>query len=300
MTRNRLVAAVISIMLMMTVIAGCSNSDSNDTTTTVDSAPGAIAPDPAAVALLPADIKDSGVLEIGIELSYPPDEYKDPEGNPTGWGVELVTAIAEKLGLTPNFRESQFDNIIPSVKGGTYDVGWASFTDTKERQNSVDFVDYYTAGGQWASQTGNPVDPNNACGLTVAVGTGTYQETDEIPARSEACVAEGKEPINKLKLDTQGDITTAVVLGRADAMTADSPVTQYAVSQTDGKLALAGEIFDAAPFGAAINKDAGTLKDAIAAALQSLIDDGTYMEILQKWGVESGAVDSVVINGGTS
>jgi polar amino acid transport system substrate-binding protein len=290
MFRKRISILVLGVILMM-IAAACSNGSSDDTAASEDT--GVV--DEAAVALLPADIKDAGVLEIGINLTYAPDEYKDPDGNPTGWGVDLVTALAHRLGLKTNFHESQFDNIIPSVKGGTHDIGWASFTDTFERQESVDFVDYYVAGGQWAYQPGNPVDPDDACGLTIAVGTGTWQETDELPAKSDACVAAGKDPINILKLDTQPDITTAVVLGRADAFSADSPVTQYAVSLTEGKLA-AGEIFDSAPFGVAIGKDAGTLKDAVAKALQSMIDDGTYLEILTEWGVESGAIDTVTIN----
>jgi polar amino acid transport system substrate-binding protein len=254
-------------------------------------------PNAAAIALLPAAVRDSGTLVVGTNLTYSPDEFKDPNGAPTGWGIELVTALAARLGLTADLRDAQFDNIIPGVKGGKYNVGWASFTDTAERQGSVDFVDYFSAGIQWASQAGKTIDPSDACGLKVAVGTGTWQETDELPAKSEACVAAGKPAIEVLKLDTQGDITNAVVLGRADAMTADSPVTQYAVSQTGGKLMLAGPISDAAPFGIALPKD-GSMTKAVQAALQSMIDDGTYLEILTRWGVEDGAITTAAINGG--
>ena len=259
-------------------------------------APAAVT-DAAAIALLPAAVRDSGKLVIGTNLTYSPDEFKDPNGEPTGWGIELVTALAARLGLTADLRDAQFDNIIPGVKGGKYYVGWASFTDTAERQESVDFVDYFSAGIQWASQAGKTVNPDDACGLKVAVGTGTWQETDELPAKNEACLAAGKPAIEVLKLDTQGDITNAVVLGRADAMTADSPVTQYAVSQTDGKLMLAGPISEAAPFGVALPKD-GSMTKAVQAALQSMMDDGTYLEILTRWGVEDGAITTATINGG--
>ncbi|MDL9981265.1 ABC transporter substrate-binding protein [Microbacterium candidum] len=253
--------------------------------------------DSKAQALLPAAIRSAGTLEIGTNLTYAPDEFKDPNGAPTGWGIALATAISEKLGLKPNFHDSQFDNILPGLQGGKYDIGWASFTDNQEREKVVDFVDYYTAGVQWASLKGKNIDPMNACGLTVAVGTGTYQETDEIPAKSAACVAAGKAAINKLKLDTQTDITNAVVLGRADAMSADSPVTQYAVKQTGDKLQLTGSIMESAPFGAAVAKSNSSLRDAVAAATQSLIDDGTYAQILDEWGVQAGAVKKVMVNG---
>ena len=252
--------------------------------------------DAAAIALLPAAVRDSGKLIVGTNLTYSPDEFKDPNGAPTGWGIELVQALAARLGLEADLRDAQFDNIIPGVKGGKYNIGWASFTDTKERQASVQFVDYFSAGVLWATQAGKTVDPNNACGLKVAVGTGTWQETDELPAKSKACTDAGKPAIEVLKLDTQGDITNAVILGRADAFTADSPVTQYAISKTGGKLVPAGEVSDAAPFGVAVPKD-GSMTGAIQAAMQSLMDDGTYLDILTRWGVQDGAIDTATIDG---
>jgi polar amino acid transport system substrate-binding protein len=292
--------AAVSATLLL-VVAACGGGASNPPATapSTTDAPAEGVTDAAAIALLPAAVRDSGKLIVGTNLTYSPDEFKDPSGAPTGWGIELVQALAARLGLEADLRDAQFDNIIPGVKGGKYNVGWASFTDTVERQASVDFVDYFSAGIQWASQAGTTVDPDNACGLTVAVGTGTWQETDELPAKSKACTDAGKPPIEVLKLDTQGDITNAVVLGRADAMTADSPVTQYAVSQTDGKLVLAGSISEAAPFGVALPKD-GSMTPAIQAAMQSLMDDGTYLEILTKWGVEDGAITTATVNGGTN
>ena len=300
--RHGLLAAVaVSAALLVSLTACGSGSASPSSTSPASSTNPSSAPadktDAAAIALLPAAVRDSGKLVVGTNLTYSPDEFKDPDGAPTGWGIDLVKALAARLGLSADLRDAQFDNIIPGVKGGKYNVGWASFTDTVERQGSVDFVDYFSAGIQWASQAGKTVDPDNACGLTVAVGTGTWQETDELPAKTKACVDAGKPAIEVLKLDTQGDITNAVVLGRADAMTADSPVTQYAVSQTGGKLALAGPISEAAPFGVALPKD-GSMTKAIQAAMQSLIDDGTYLEILTKWGVEDGAITTATVNGG--
>ncbi len=101
----------------------------------------------------------------------------------------------------------------------------SSFTDNKEREKTVDFVDYFSAGIQWASPAGKTVDPDNACGLKVAVQTTTTEDTDDVPAKSKACTAAGKTAINKLKFDSQDDATNAVVLGQADACRADSPIT---------------------------------------------------------------------------
>ena len=88
-----------------------------------------------------------------------------------------MNAIASTLGLTPDYREADFDKIIPSIQGGTFNVGMSSFTDTKEREQKVDFVTYFSAGSLWAQRPGKPVDPENACGKKVAVQTTTIQES---------------------------------------------------------------------------------------------------------------------------
>ncbi len=251
--------------------------------------------DAAAVALLPKKIKDSGKLIIGIDPTYAPNESKDDAGNPVGWDVELANAMVAKLGLKAEYQISGFDKIIPSITGGTYDVGVSSFTDNTEREKVVDFVNYFTAGVQWAQPIGKNVDPKNACGLTVSVQATTFEETDELPAASKACTDAGKAPITILKFDKQDDATTAVADGRANAMSADSPITLYAISQLKDKIAPAGPAFDSAPYGIAINKGSQLTK-AIQKALQSMVEDGSYTKILTKWGVESGALDQITIN----
>ena len=255
-----------------------------------------VAVDEAAVALLPADVKAAGVLVVGIDVNYAPNEFKDDAGDPIGWAVDLGDAMAAKLGLTMDYRPSGFDKIIPSVTGGTFDIGYSSFTDNVEREKSVDFVNYYNAGIQWAQAVGGNVDPANACGLTVSVQRTTYEETDELPAKSAECEAAGNEPIAILAFETQDEATSALALGRADAMSADSPITLYAVSQLKDQIEVAGEAFDVAPYGIAISKDATDLGKALQAALQSLVDDGSYQTILDDWGVASGGIETITIN----
>ena len=284
-------AAVTALLL-----TGCVDNSTPATNGSTDGSSAAtIEMDDAAAALLPAEVADSGTLMIGTDPTYAPNEFKDEAGEPIGWGIELAEGIAAKLGLTPEFQVSKFDNIIPSVTGEKVNIGMSSFTDTVERQKQVDFVNYYTAGIQWASAAGNDVDPDDACGLKVAVQATTYEDTDEVPAKSEACVAAGKPAIEKLQYDTQDAATNAVVLGQADALSADSPVTLYAIAQTGGKLQPAGDTFDVAPYGVAVGKDSG-LVEAIQAALQSMVDDGSYGKILDDWGVADGGIDEITIN----
>jgi polar amino acid transport system substrate-binding protein len=275
-------------------LTGCVNDEGG----TADSgAVAGIQPDEAAVALLPAEVKDSGVLTIGSDLAYPPNEYLDTNGDPTGWGVELANAVSAKLGLEPEWEQLAFESILPRIEEGGLNMGSSSFTDNAERQQAVDFVNFLNAGSQWAAAAGSDVDPDNSCGLTIAVQTGTVQHTDELPARDAECKASGKAGITILPFDDQPDVTEAVVQGRADAFTADSPVTGDAVTKREGELQLVGDLFDAAPYGFATQKGSDMTK-AVQAALQSLMDDGTYLEILTAAGIESGALTEATINAG--
>ncbi|POH67031.1 ABC transporter substrate-binding protein [Cryobacterium zongtaii] len=283
-------AAVAALML-----TGCVDNSTPAESGSPEGSAAAITKDDAAAALVPAAVADRGTLLIGTEPTYAPNEFKNEAGDPIGWDIELAAGIAAKLGLTPTFQVAKFDNIIPSVAGAKADIGASSFTYTPERAEQVDFVNYYNAGIQWASATGTDVDPDNACGLKVAVQTATFEDTDEVPAKSEACVAAGKPPIDKLKFDTQADVANAVVLGQADALSADSPVSLYAIAQTGDKLQPAGDTFDEAPYGMVVAKGS-ELTAAVQAALQSMVDDGSYTAILDAWGVTDGGVDEITIN----
>ena len=245
---------------------------------------------------VPEDIKSTGKLVVGVNIPYTPNEFKDPSGKIVGFDVDLMNAIAATLGLTAEYREADFAKIIPSIQGGTFNVGMSSFTDTKEREETVDFVTYFSAGIAVGAAPGAPVDPNNACGKKVAVQATTTQETEELPAKSKACTDAGKPPIEIVPFDGQDAATNAVVLGQADAMSADSPVTSYAIKQSNGKLEAAGEIFDSAPYGWPVRKDSA-LAQSLVQALEHLIETGEYKEIATNWGVENGMIDKPVING---
>ena len=250
-------------------------------------------------ATLPADIRDSGKLVVGVNIPYAPNEFKDANGKIVGFDVDLMNAVASTLGLTPDYREADFAKIIPSIQQGTYNVGMSSFTDTKEREKSVDFVDYFSAGIQWAQKPGAGIDPTKACGKKVAVQATTTEETDELPAKSKKCVDAGKPEIQIVKFDSQDAATNAVILGQVDAMSADSPVTAYAIKQANGKLEAAGEVFEAAPYGWPVKKESA-LGQSMLKALEHLISTGDYKTIATNWGVQTGMIEKPVINGATS
>src|SRR5690349_19783690 len=280
------------------VLSGCSSKSEEAGPTTAPSTVNAEKVD-AIANTVPEAIKSSGKLIVGVNIPYAPNEFKDPSGKIVGFDVDLMNAIAATLGLKAEYREADFAKIIPSIQGGTFNVGMSSFTDTKEREQSVDFVTYFSAGTQWAQRPDNPIDPNDACGKRVAVQATPFQETDELPAKSKACTDAGKPAIAITPFDGQDAATNAVVLGQADAMSADSPVTAYAIKQSNGKLEAAGEIFDAAPYGWPVAKGSA-LAQSLQQALEHLIENGEYERISTDWGVEAGMIDKPVINGAIS
>jgi len=289
------------LLVLVFAVTGCVDNEARESANQVTPIDVAVSKVPDIAALVPPEIARTGRLVVGVNVPYQPNEYKDATGKIVGYDVDLMNAVAKVLGLTPVYKESQFDTIIPSVQAGTYQVGMSSFTDTLEREKQVDFVTYYSAGVQWAQAADNDddIDPDNACGLRVAVQTTTYEDTDEIPAKSEACVAAGKPAIDKVKFDSQDEAVNALILGRVDAMSADSPVTAYAIKRTEGRLKPAGPVFDSAPYGWAVRKGS-SLALAMQRAVQYLMDNGQYEEIAANWGLEEGAIDVSEINGAVS
>jgi polar amino acid transport system substrate-binding protein len=243
-----------------------------------------------------------GTITVASDATYAPNEFIGADGTTIeGMDIDLGNAIAKELGLTFKFVNAPFDSIIPAMQAGKYQLGISSFTDSKAREKVVDFVTYFTAGTSWVTQVGNPknVSITNACGLPIAVETGTT-EVQDIQQRSQACTSAGKAAIQIDQYQTQTDANTAVVTGKDVAMLADSPVAGYAVTQSAGKLALLGSSYGNAPYGIAVAKGQGTFKNAILAAIKALMANGQYTQILSKWGVQSGAISNPVINGATS
>ncbi|KKO78804.1 ABC transporter substrate-binding protein [Corynebacterium minutissimum] len=234
-----------------------------------------------------------GVLTVGTNPPFAPFEFKDSDGSIIGLEMDLANAVAQVLGLEFQPVEQDFSMILPAVQAGQIDLGGSGFTDTDERRENFDFVDILYAGIQWAKLTDGPneVDPSNPCGLTVAVQRTTVSETDDLRPKQEACDGD----LTILPYDTSDNAALAVLMGRADALSADSPVSAWAVNRSDGRMSMVGEMFDAAPYGFAVPKDSD-LGPAVAAALQHLIDTGAYAEILNKWGVDEGLVEHAMIN----
>jgi polar amino acid transport system substrate-binding protein len=290
-----LVAAVSAGLLLL---AGCAGS--------VDNGVDQSKVDKAAQALLPAEYLENGI-DVASDIPYEPFEFEDENGNLTGIDVELGALIGEKLGTELRFNDAVFDTIIASLEAGTNDIIISSMSDTVERQAKVDFVDYNVGGSQMIVLKGNPEGITGAadlCGKTVIVQNGTIQ-IDLVAGMSDDCVAAGNGEITITQLPDAPSMQNALRAKQGDAVMLDSLVAQDSAAKAgDGEYFEVvtdpeNPVYDAGLVGIAILKKHTELRDAIQAALQSLIDDGQYAALLEKWGMSANGVTSATINGTT-
>ncbi|MFM7029642.1 MAG: ABC transporter substrate-binding protein [Micrococcales bacterium] len=285
------------------LIAGCSSNTAS--TPTPSETQAGIKVDAAAAALLPASYKTKGI-NAGSDIPYAPMEMFDANNNPIGFDVDLINAIGAKLGVKVTVEKQSFDTLIPSLQSGTHDVAMSSMSDTIERQAKLDFVDYFNGGASLMVAKGNPkmvTSLDSLCGETVAAEKATW-EVDLLNTQSKTCTDAGKKAINIQALPGDTDAQNAVRSGNAVAYLADSQLAAYNV-----KVAGNGSYFDlvidpknpngyeSGLIGVGVLKANSGLTKAIQAALQSLMDDGTYDSLLNKWNLDSFKVGSATING---
>jgi len=298
-------AAILAAGALAAAVVGCGSSNNSSSGSSGSSGSSSTpASTPAgggtAASKVPAAIKSKGTLTVAADATYAPDEFIGKDGKTViGMDADMAKAIGKELGLKVNVVNASFDGIIPGLASGKYDLGMSSFTDTKEREQTVDFVTYFSAGTSFYTKaSGGPAitDLASLCGHNVAVEKGTTQQTDA-EAQAKKCPS-GKK-LNVLVFPDQNGANLALSSGRADVGMADSPVAAYQVKQSNGQFKLVGTPYGTAPYGIAIPKDSG-MTEAVLAAVKAIMADGTYKQILDTWGLSSGAISDPVINGATS
>jgi polar amino acid transport system substrate-binding protein len=300
---SKLVARIGVPALTVLVLAGCGSSSGTSSTATTASTAGAATGANAAIAAeVPAAIKAKGTLNVATEAQYAPNEFIAPDGHTViGMDADLMHALGAVMGLKVDMINSNFETIIPGLAAGRYDIGASSFTDTKEREKTVDFVDYFSAGISFYAKSG--VNPGvnvvgDLCGKSVAVEKGTVEQ-EEAEAQDKRCGKEGKKSVTVLIFAGQNAVNLAVSGGRAEVGMADSPVVAYQIKLSDGAFKLIGKSYEFAPYGLAVPKTSGMTKPLLA-ALKLIIANGTYHTILAKWGLLEGAITTPQINGAIS
>lgn len=288
--RKHLVIAVAAICALS---AGCGRSNSG-TAAHVD----ASSAGKSAKELVPDQVRQSGELRMATSEGYPPMEmYKPGTQELTGVDIDLAAAVAGRLGLKVKTTNAAFDGLIPGLQGGRWDIAMSSLSDTEQRRKAVDFVDYFNAGGSIMVKKGNPEGIKtleDLCGKKVVLAKGS-SNLDIGLRQNEKCA-------QKMQIMQSEDAPTGLLTidsGRSVATIVDSPVG-YMYAKETGKYDVLPEQYDAGPWGIAIDKRNPALRDAVAKALQELVDSGEYKKILDKYGTAANAVPKVTINTGAS
>ncbi|MGI8847060.1 MAG: ABC transporter substrate-binding protein [Candidatus Dormibacteria bacterium] len=297
---SRQIARLGAALTIVTLgLAGCGSSGGSSSSAASSSSGGKITANKVDTIAneVPAAVKTKGTLTIATDASYAPNEFVGPDGTTiVGMDPDLAAAIGAVTGLKVSVTNVKFDNILPGIQGGKYDLGMSSFNDNKEREQVVDFVTYFSAGTSFFIKKGGPsiTKLDDLCGHKVSVETGTIQETDA-NAQKAKCSGAGKPDVTVSSFPDQSGANLALQSGRVEVSMADSPVAAYQVQQSNGQFQTSGEPYGTGPYGIALPKNNGMGK-AILDAIKELMSDGVYANILSKWGVSSGAINNPGIN----
>jgi polar amino acid transport system substrate-binding protein len=293
-------------LLAAVSLTGCASSNDDATLPEASgpaSAGAASAPsgaDGQAKGLVPESIRKAGVIRAATDGTYPPNEFTGADGKTLmGFDIDLGNAIAQRLDLKIEFANAKFDTILTGIQGNRYDLALSSFTDNKERQAKVDFVDYFTAGTSILVKKGNPEKISkleDLCGKKIALESGTVQVDI---AKGAKCPA-GKE-IQIAALPDDAAARLQVKTGRAVADMNDFPVAAYTAKTAGGgnDFEVVGTQYETAPYGIAISKELSGLRDAIQGVLKAMVADGSYDAILKKWDIDQGALKDITVNSGS-
>lgn len=298
--RGMLIAGLIAGAALSVAACGSSSSDENAST-------GAGKPGSSAIAV-PENIKSSGVINVAALDNYPPYSHRDDSDGWAGLDVELVQAVANKIGVRPEFNNAQFDSMIPSVANGRNDLMVMGVADTGVRRKVVSIIDTLKADLSVVTLKGNPfgVQVNDLCGRTVAATVGSVQQS-VLAAMAKSCVRAGKPNLHLLTFPDYSQQYLAVRTRRAQAVALDPAFAAYITKKTPTLVVLP----DALPVdtpglpaenrykysGWVVAKDNQALRSALVQAINALIDNGTWGKIMAKYDLADQALDQPLVNG---
>jgi polar amino acid transport system substrate-binding protein len=245
----------------------------------------------AARSALPDSIKSSGTLKVATSLQWPPFAYKNDKGEMEGIDIDLVRLLGEKLGLKVEIEDVKFPSIVPGVSNGRYNIGVNQIGITQERAKVADFVPYLTSGFSLLVRKGTTgIDVNDLCGRTLALtqGSGQIPVAEKLSAQ---CVQDGKKEISFLFFPNSADTYLALSNGRGDGFLVGKPAGVY-IARGNPRLEITTSVLKDSQTisGIVIAKGNTALQTALMRALEDAVADGSYLKILEQYGVPDAAL----------
>ena len=251
-------------------------------------------PQPDLVKLLPPGAK---TFTLAVALGSPPDDFRDAKGEVAGWEIDIMRGATQALGLTLDIRPTTFDTLIPGLQAKRFDGATGQLGISDAREKVVDMVGTLTGNELFAALADSTLKIEtlaDLCGVTVGTTRGS-REMVFAAEQSPKCEAAGKKPINALAFNDGNGAAEALMSRRADLFWLGSTAISYFVAQSHGRAKVVGAYTDPSYIGVALPKGSD-LAAPLQAAIQHLIDDGTYGKIVAKWGLADNAIKQAPLN----
>jgi ABC-type amino acid transport substrate-binding protein len=256
-SRISILIAVLAVSAVAVFAAGCGSSSSSNNSSESTASSGGGEP-----------------LTVGSDIPYPPFEQGKP-GHYTGFDIELIEAIAEKMGRTAEVQDTSFETIFRDVGQGKFEAVISAATITPEREKAVDFSNpYYLSEQAVLVKEGSEIKSlSDLEGKTVGVQQGTTGQE----------LAKEKANASEVRPFPEGpDAVNALKAGTVEAVVIDAPVAQDAVEKSGG-IEIAEKVPTEEEYGIAVGQGETELLEEINTGLKEVEGDGTYAKIYKKW-----------------
>ncbi len=243
------------------------------------------------------------MLRNATPAALPPYVFKENGTELTGIVTEMTAAVGDVLGIKIETVDTPFPGIMPALKADRADIVWSVMTDTPEREEELDFVNYFLAPAGFMTPKGNPENINtidDICGLRM----GTLKGNSKLPMveeQSKKCEAAGEKAVD-IKLYDKNDVgQTQLRSGNLDFWFGGKAELAYLAKAVDD-----GSVFEVSEatvghtaYGVGVLKGNDELVQAVQGAIKEIMKSGEYDKILAKWSAESGALEpeGVIVNG---
>lgn len=295
---TRATGALMTVAVVAAALASCASGPADSSDSTASNVGIWTESDPGIAAAL-AEAGHEGPLTMATDLAVglPWAATEEDGTTPQGMDIDLALALGELMGVEMKIDNTSFDTLIPGLVADRYDLSISAMIDNTERQEQVDFVDFVYAGSGFLGAADSDIDQltlADICGLSIAVARGTVEET-YVTEQSASCEADGSAVVDIQVFQTMQQSILALQAGRVDAVLGENIQNGYLATDPASGLVVLSDTIGESPVGIAFPKDS-TLVEVVRAALQHLIDTGVYMEIMTKWGAESGAINEATVN----
>lgn len=244
----------------------------------------------------PSDTEAKDTLRIGSDITYPPFIFF--EGSTVaGFDADLMRAITDEMGVTPEFIDTRFEQLILGIQSDKFDIIASALRITAERAQKVDYVAYASIGNAIVSRTdATPTRTfEDLCGKKVGVIKGAAVVVAMAEDSDKICAAAGKGAIEILEFTVDSEASQALLSKQIDVQVSDMVVADEIVKKTNGQLEVTSDsLLYPASVGLAVKKGNSALADKVQAALDTLRSNGSYQKLLDKYGLKD--ADQAVVD----